>query len=259
MLCVDFSQLSLTVRLAWAFFCCERSRLLPWFFTLRWRSAAVPRLDQPYCTCSPEWWEYSYFSVCGPLSREPLWRSLRYGAPSCIPPILGPVSSQGLSVLPWPSWDPGPGRLTLTCLDGSASSFRTERVNPHPHFECVPSPKRGPTLPRHTGTGDRHAPEHRSASSGIPRELLSITSCPESQLRLCLTPAYLLLPNSTTKAMPSEEDKVRLIHEYRTVPLDRMFDELCRRSGYRCASDVRFGQKPCGFSAPGGLALSILA
>jgi len=48
MSCVDFSQLSPTVRLAWGFYCCEQSRLLPWFFTLRWHSAAVPRLDQPY-------------------------------------------------------------------------------------------------------------------------------------------------------------------------------------------------------------------
>ena len=48
MSCVDFSQLSPTVRLAWVFSCSEWLRLSPWFFTLRWHSAAVPRLDQPY-------------------------------------------------------------------------------------------------------------------------------------------------------------------------------------------------------------------
>lgn len=31
--------------------------------------------------------------------------------------------------------------------------------------------------------------------------------------------------------MPTQEDKIRLIHEFRTALLDRTFDELCRKSG----------------------------
>ena len=47
MSCVDFSQLLPTVRLAWVFSCSEWLQALPWCFTLRWHSAAAPRLDQP--------------------------------------------------------------------------------------------------------------------------------------------------------------------------------------------------------------------
>jgi hypothetical protein len=54
------------------------------------------------------------------------------------------------------------------------------------------------------------------------RELVSITLCPESQLRLCSTPVCRLLLDRTTKAMLSEEEKIRLIHECRTALFNRI-------------------------------------
>jgi len=58
MSCIDFSQFPPTARLAWVFSCFEWLQPLSWFFTQQRHCRELFRLDQPYCTCSPELWGY---------------------------------------------------------------------------------------------------------------------------------------------------------------------------------------------------------
>ncbi len=134
---------------------------MPWFFMKLWRSGAELRPVQPCFTCSAPERESCWSSACGRRLQGQLRRSSSCGRSSHKQEIRRFPSCWEPSVPPWHCSDPAAGRWILAFLDGSASTFETERVRPHTSFGLV--------LPYFKGYSSRSDMVYEVTPSGVVR------------------------------------------------------------------------------------------
>lgn len=100
--------------------------------------------------------------------------------------------------------------------------------------QCIKGPKVIRLEPKRLSQGRHSIPVLLQFGVGGAqpwRELHSNTPFLGSLLRVwCSTQGCLLLPDGIGEPMVSQEDKFRLIREYRTYLLSRIFDELSRKA-----------------------------